>query len=431
MRRRIISLGLFIMLGLGILVAVEPRQLSAASAQSTAGTIAYVVPNDTTGDEIWLTAPNGTNNRKIFSVNKADPYHVQAITDLAWRPDGTTLAFASNHEEACSWLASDIYAIQADGTGYRRVTNSPNCAALANYPKGNVTVGISGGGFYQIYVQGAPGLQSVLGGYEVTFSNVADLGNVFQPAVAIDGEYRAFGAGVDVKAGQTVDAGILDGAGWGFSNFGIYKLNWNRDGTRIGYALSCSQLYGISASPTLGSIGQPLINVPDLTPCVMAWGSTPSTANQILYFTQTEEPGIYLTTEGSTSVGTKLVSAENWDTVFDIQYLPDGSGFIYSMTGYYRSQSNLYRYDFASGQSIPLTNFSEKYARSFGISPDAQNIIFGLTTNFYSDYDASELWTVGMNGSGLQLFASNGAHPTWKTNVTPPLQKLYLPLVVR
>ena len=62
---------------------------------------------------------------------------------LAWRPDGRELAFSSEHEEACSLYESDVYAIGYDGAGYRRVTNSPACAALAGLPKGSVKVNVT------------------------------------------------------------------------------------------------------------------------------------------------------------------------------------------------------------------------------------------------------------------------------------------------
>ena len=54
--------------------------------------------------------------------------------ELAWPPDGRELAFSSQHEAACSWFDSDVYAIGYTGAGYRRVTNSPACAVLAGLP---------------------------------------------------------------------------------------------------------------------------------------------------------------------------------------------------------------------------------------------------------------------------------------------------------
>src|SRR5512141_233445 len=103
----------------------RPQNVSAPAATSTlTGTIAYVVGDDTTGDQIWFVEPDGSNNRKIFSTGVPDPYEVDCMTSLAWRPDAGELVFTSNHEEYCSWYSYDVYAIMPDGSGYRRVTNS-------------------------------------------------------------------------------------------------------------------------------------------------------------------------------------------------------------------------------------------------------------------------------------------------------------------
>jgi len=71
---------------------------------------------------------------------------------LAWRPDGRELAFTSEHEMACSCYDSDIYVIGYNGGGYRRVTNSPACAALAGLPKGSVRVNVNNYTSSQIWV---------------------------------------------------------------------------------------------------------------------------------------------------------------------------------------------------------------------------------------------------------------------------------------
>ena len=60
--------------------------------------------------------------------------------DLDWRPDAAELAFASDHEFACSLFDSDLYAIYPDGSGLRRLTNGPLCAGLGSYPQGAVSV---------------------------------------------------------------------------------------------------------------------------------------------------------------------------------------------------------------------------------------------------------------------------------------------------
>ncbi len=445
MCKRIVTLGLVVLTGFLIFGVYEPQCVSVVSASSAtvAGTIAYVVPNNTTGDQVWLVDANGSNPRRIYSTGVADPYSIQSINGLAWRPDGGELVFASNHEEICSWYGSDLYAITATGSGYRRVTNAPACAGLANYPKGTVTVSAPGANaLYQLYVMGAPSAQTVSGG-AVTFYDVADLGSIVQPVVAIDGSDRWMGDPVDVKAGQAVNAGAINIYVYGSDEIGAFEPTWRRDGSRIGYAFGCARLYGIADQPPAGNIGQPLFNASGVAPCVMAWGSTASTANQIVYFTPAGDPGIYLTTEGSTGAGTKLISTADYDHVFGMQFLPDASGFIFTMTDNWSSSSNLYHYDIASDTLTKLTFYTNEFARDFSLSPDGQTIVYERAPEAWGvPYGgASDLWTIGIDGFDEQLFKANGAHPSWSTNSnTPPPPpppppgsggRFYLPFVNR
>ena len=109
-----------------------------ASSASDPGTIAYV---RSASNEIRLIQPDGTNDRSLWTSPETNK--VLGVFGLVWRPDGGMLAFNSDHEDACSVYDTDIYAILNNGTGLRRVTNSPACAELANYPQGTVTVHVS------------------------------------------------------------------------------------------------------------------------------------------------------------------------------------------------------------------------------------------------------------------------------------------------
>lgn len=435
MRKRIVTFVALVLAGVCLLMVFEPQHPQAVFAQAATGTIAYVVPNDTSGDQVWLIEPNGSNNRKIYSIDKSDTYHVQAISSLVWRPDAGELVFASDHEEACSWYGSDLYAIQPDGSGYRRVTNGPACAALASYPKGSVTMNAGyGGGLYQVYVMGASEPQSTSGG-PITIDNVADLGNTVQPIVAIDGNYRWLGPAIDVKAGQPVDAGNLTLYTDGGDQIGAFRPAWRRDGSRIGYAFGCANLYGIADQPPAGSSGQALLNATGVTPCIMAWGSTATTASQIVFFTPTpmEKPGFYLTTENSSNPPTYIIQTADYDHVFGLQYLPDGSGIILGITDNFGDSSNIYRYNFATDSATRLTNFTNEYARDFSISPDGQTIVFerAQQQSMYLYGGPSDLWKMGINGSNMQFLVANGAHPSWSQTAIKVPQKVFIPLVRR
>ncbi len=446
MFKRMITVGISILIGFFVLAVYEPQEHSVASASTPVGTIAYVRANDTTGDQIWLIKPDGSNDHWIYSTGVADPYAVYGISSLAWRPDGGELVFASDHELACSWYASDLYAILANGSSYRRVTNAPACAALASYLKGTVRMTLPGvGSFYQVYVQGAPSIKGVSsGGGEVIFENVADLGNIGQPVVVINGMYRYMTNGlVNVQAGGTVNVGVISLTTGGTDTLGAYAPVWRRDGSRIGYAFGCAELYGIADQPPAGNTGQPLFNSSAVTPCRMAWGPTASTANQIVYFTPTGNPGFYRTTEGSSGAGTQFLLTADYDRVFGIQYLPDASGIVFTVTDNWSSSSNIYRYIFASDTLTQLTFYTNEFARDFSLSPDGQTIVFERAPEAWGrPYGGdSDLWMISINGSNARLFKAGGGHPSWSINEgpgpvpspvpSPVSSKVHLPFVKR
>jgi len=285
--------------------AFRPDAPPPVSAQGVPGTIAYVRNNTETGDEIWLIEPDGSNDRRIWSSGLPDPNNVFNITELDWRPDAAELAFTSEHEQLCSIYEADIYAIRPDGGGYRRVTNGPACAALANFPKGSVTVTVRNATTRNplfVYVQGAPTAQSAIvpqnGSATLTFNNVADFGDGrLQQAVVIWGGLRWATplALADVKPGQTVHAGSLEVSGAGTEDFSARIPSWHSDGSRIGWIFAgCASMQQTPANPAAGDNGTALMQA-SVPACVMDWGPTPALANQILY-------GIYGTDLASTAL---------------------------------------------------------------------------------------------------------------------------------
>jgi hypothetical protein len=413
--------------------------------QNTGGTIAYVTQS---GTEIWLIEPDGSNNRRLWAMPSPDPDGINAITGLAWRPDSGALAFASTHEKYCSWYNSDIYSVAADGSGLRRVTNAPNCAALASYPKGTVTAVIENAtfssGMIGVYIQGAQQVQVVpfspFSSTQVTFNNVADLGDVVQPVTAIYGGYRYYGmAYANVKPGQTVDAGVLTISGSGLWHMGTYKVSWRYDGASIGYTTTnCTSMYHISTNPIDGAIGDPVLNTDNVSTCVMAWGPTEARANQVLYsVTDVWEEGvdgIYLATAGSSNPGNKLVSLQDFEgeSINDIKWLPDGSGFLFTKQHVdFGIMSDIFEYSFSSSSVSQITTFEdEEYALNFSISPDGQHIVFELAREFDGPTD---LYIIQRDGTNMRLLVANAGHPAWSPGALqmPTFQYLFLPTIMR
>lgn len=403
------------------LIAFARGGSQASKAAVSRGTIAYIRG----GAEIHLIEPDGSNDRRIWTHPRPELAETLGINGLAWRPDGKELAFTSAHEAQYSLYQSDIYAIQPDGTGLRKLTNPPDHSEYAHYPKGNVSVTLHNGAIgpfaapstlFLVYVLGAQEPQSVAlppgSSRTVTFQNVADFGNHPQPVVAIAGQSRWFIPGMDVQAGRTVQAGPLNVLGNGLTNYGAFGVAWRSDGTELSYGLgNCAGLFRVPANPTAGSHqDRPMLaGTNSSNVCTWAWGPTPATANQILVGGGLLDPNIYLTTEGADTRGEKLVGGGPTDLLLNVQWLPDGSGCLFSLsTG---SAANLYRYDFATKTATQLTRFENEFLRSFAISPDGQSVVFERAREF-NDRNP-DLWVMQLDGSNMRLLVKNGSSPDW------------------
>jgi hypothetical protein len=107
----------------------------------------------------------------------------------------------------------------------------------------------------------------------------------------------------------------------------------------------------------------------------------------------------------------------------DIEWLPDGSGFLYVMhyfgglgpfycAGGYGSCWNVFRYDFATGASTQLSDFGDELTRLVSISSDGQSIILERWTDPDQDF-GSDLWIMNGDGTDPHLFLQNAARPAW------------------
>lgn len=397
-------------------------------------TVAYV--RGDTADEIRLVNPDGTGDRALWAHGQADPEEVYAVWSLAWRPDAKALTFASTHENPCSLNHADIFALGADGAGYRRVTEAPACADLAAYPKGTVQVPVENPSFDTfvgfVYFQGAPGIQQVSlppgGSGVVTFENVADFGSGdegLQIATVIVGSSRAISVGtaVDVQAGGTVTTAPLT-VYTPYVSWEAHSPTWHSSGSRLGYILNFNSVRQIASNPGPLDFGEELqtdsSQMPDFA-SLLAWGPI-SRADELLYAGNIayDSEGIYLLTEGSATAGERLVAYESFEAVLGLAWLPDGSGFVYSVTeGDYFGEdrgANLFAYDFASRQATRITNFSGEFAGMLGVSSDGQSIVFERAAEMEELGYAlvnPDLWIVGRDGRGLRLLVENARAPAW------------------
>lgn len=449
---------------LGAVSAIVPSASVQADPLDDPGTIAYVRRSP---HQIRLIQPDGSDDRVFWTSPTPDT--VVGILDLAWRPDGSELAFSSDHERTCSWFETDVYAIGHNGRGLRRVTNAPACAGLAAYPQGKVTVDVatlSQSGHFAVYVQGSTELKGITlgpGGFgQVTFDHVADFGpGIVQPAVGIYGLYRYPGdTAPDIKAGQSVAGPAI----WlstdnEYNAHGTGNVTWRGDGTRIGYAMrNCAAARQIEPYPPVASQGTDLPTAPDRWPCLVDLAPTASKANQFLYtvdwnsWFDDDLEGIYLASTAESSGGTRLVSPAlintefgfyDTATVHDVQWLPDGSGFMFIMTYIYVNTedpdpvcmgtcADLFAYDFATGAVTQVTRLGDDSARALSISPDGQQVAFERLTEDPSHplESSSAIWVMQRSGAGLRLLVDDAASPAWGVT-PPPLIEVHLPMVMR
>jgi hypothetical protein len=372
-----------------------------------------------------LIEPDGTNDHSLWTVPRADlPF---TVTSVAWKPDATEIAFSSDHEEATSFYERDIYAIGSNGQRLRKLTNGPTVDELSTRQKGSVVLTVqnntSDGGPWFVYVTGASEPQQILlppgESTQLTFAEVADLGDTFQPAVVINGISRWFGvAGADVQAGRSADAGLLTISPFGgIPHLGADAPTWHSDGTRLAFFENpVCQVNQLSATPAPALTGTALLT-PEVfdSPCGFDLGPA-AAADQILVaddgeYSTNGETHIYRISEGSSSRGTPVATLGDYARLVDIRWIPDGSGFVVARTGGLFDESvNLYDYSFASGAVRQLTTFSGESARRFSISPNGQNIVFEQAATLDGP---SDLWIMGRDGSNPRLLVSNAGYPSW------------------
>ena len=160
-----VNIGLVLAVILGLLVTLSaPPGERPVSANAGNGVLAYVLPNDDTGDEIHFINADGTGDRQIWSTGQPGVPLIREIHSLAWKPDASELAFMSRFQDGCSIYKEDVYAVRPDGTGLRRQTAPYGCGPNPGLPTGTVVLTVlnyNGDGVFIVYVQGAPAPQSV------------------------------------------------------------------------------------------------------------------------------------------------------------------------------------------------------------------------------------------------------------------------------
>lgn len=449
-----------LLLSLVLLAVCAPFGQPTAMAGAPVGTIAYIATNQPDGDAIHLVEPDGSNDRVIYSTGKPTAQNISNISRVVWKPDATELAFASSAEDDCSALAQNIYAIRPDGEKYRRVTEPPACGANTGLPTGTVIVPVENYtnemGPFTFYLQGAPGPIEIAlapgAATELKFTHVADFGNDNQMAIWAYGEVRGYypNAWADVKPGQTVRTGVLEMRG-GFEHWGFAWPNYLPDGSKIASVFNVTDLYTIASNNKKpGEIGDKLSIDMTMSAYYLAWGPTPSTADFFLF--RGWVTGSDYRSKSPIMLG-DLVTGKAYElldvdptyigkSVLGITWLPDGSGFLYSLTelfSNYKFGANVWEYSFATNESRKVTNVPYGFARGIAVSPDGEKILFELQPSgeSYDENPQTEIWMANRDGSDMGMVIEHGRSPAWSQQDVPTsfpepvMLNLFLPLVRR
>ncbi len=385
----------------------------ARSSSSAVGVIAYE-----RGNEIRLINSDGSNDRRLWQ--QPLPNGFRGISGLQWRGDGRALAFTSDYQKTCSLYDGDVFTINADGSGLKRVTNSPACADLAAFAKGTVKVQVENlttESQFLLYIEGAPTaiLTTIAPGaiVDVNLSGVADLGDFGQQVIAINGRYRWYdpAVSVNVRAGQTVTAPtrlVLRAQGNVYANMGASNPAWHRSRSKIGFIFYEGILMQIAATPPVAGADRLLLGPgAGVIATAMAWSPTD---DRIVY---SDLDTISLVQPGATNGGEALIDKAGTEMVLGLDWLPDGSGFVFAITGGVLGQehSNIYEYNFADVTLTPITDFADDYAGALSVSPDGQEIVFEFVREIG---DPSELWIIRRDGSGLRSLGAQGESVDWQ-----------------
>jgi Tol biopolymer transport system component len=89
-----------------------------ANAKPRNGLIAFMRPGTVGEYDIWVVRPDGTGLRRVTEspANRSDYYP-------DWSPDGSVLLFERRKlDPAAAGGDEALYAVNADGTGFRQIT---------------------------------------------------------------------------------------------------------------------------------------------------------------------------------------------------------------------------------------------------------------------------------------------------------------------
>jgi Tol biopolymer transport system component len=356
------------------------------------GTIAYLEENDD-GDPfaIGTLDPNTNETQTIWTHPDG---HFGHFSNLTWKPDGTELAFLSDHDFQFSIFRDDIYAIRPDGSGLRhlpgyREVDDENLPRVTVSGAIEADTGVSGASYSIIMgIQGTDKGQMIIvsEGETVSFTipdvPVLDDPNVFNQPLILQYWGGGCSAGIEyafpvgmvsngkVDIGTTTFfaancCGILTG-------YRPSDLSWKYDGSEIGFALI--GLWKMPVDTTAGFAIEELEPYGSGLSSNLAWSPVD---DRYLYEDmdyRTTHAQLFLAREG----GEPELILDDYNGFVTPVWLPDASGFLYVGLPDSGFDDTIYLHDLASGEDTRLTYFKFEQIDTLSLSPDGRHIVFEL-----------------------------------------------------
>ncbi len=432
-------------------------------------TIAYV-SSSRNRRSIRLIQSDGGNDRLLWTTPD-NQLISPTIGSLAWRPDRTELAFDSDHAFGKSLYGRDLYAVTADNGYLRKITNPPEIKYLKTFPKGGAKLysenWLGGGSNFWAYIEGSSTnvtwLAASLQNWTITFNNIADFGAGI-PQYAVVGymgyngrrmcRYDLAGS-ADIVPGETIEiAQDFDSWSHKFQHcLTVHQPSWSQDGEQILYTV-VSGIDEFSDGVSTNDNENYDIRMSDsgnLAPGnrgsrVGMYENSYSSDPKHIKLSPTEEQNIlivlrnhyadrvYLSSTGDPDINApdRLTRIDlgfcNYDNnpgysvdkchISDIEWLPDGGGFLVSMhvgTGNRFDQQKrhfdrIYRHDLSTGNTDLLLSLEDEYIGNISVSPDASRIAFEKGIRNDGPYD---IWIYNIASEDSSFLVKDAAAPAW------------------
>jgi hypothetical protein len=280
---------------------LAPTTVAKAAFPGDNGMIAFTSTRDNGTGDIYAMNPDGSGAKRLTTTGVSD--------SPAWSPNGQRIAFASGRDG--DW---DVYVMNADGSGVTNLTAGSGAldTTQAWSPDGTKIAFMSDRtGNYEIYTMSSDGSNQI----NRTNNPASDE----EPAWSPDGARIAF---VSLRGGGEHEIWAMNADGSGATNLtndtsvGEYDPNWSPDGTRIAFTTfrdSNLEIYKMNANGTgrvrVTNNAVDIDREPAWSPdgAKIAFSSYRSTTNQGIFVINADGGG-----EARLSPGSTYDTSPNW-----------------------------------------------------------------------------------------------------------------------